>query len=124
MYEIWHFLAGLGLFLYGISRIERSLRRLGGRRFVHTLRRHTKNPVESIASGTILTALLQSSSLVSLMVLAFVGSQFIPMSNALGIIMGANLGTTFTGWVVAIFGFKLDTLKEITLISYSSMIYI
>ena len=108
MYEVWHFLAGLGLFLYGISRIERSLRRLGGRKFVHTLRRHTKNPLESIASGTILTALLQSSSLVSLMVLAFVGSQFIPMPNALGIIMGANLGTTFTGWIVAIFGFKLD----------------
>ncbi len=108
MYEVWHFLAGLGLFLYGISRIERSLRRLGGRRFVHTLRHHTKNPIESIASGTALTALLQSSSLVSLMVLAFVGSQFIPMPNALGIIMGANLGTTFTGWIVAIFGFKLD----------------
>lgn len=108
MYEIWHFLAGLGLFLYGISRIERALHRLGGRKFVHALRRHTKNPIESVASGTVLTALLQSSSLVSLMVLAFVGSQFIPMPNALGIIMGANLGTTFTGWIVAIFGFKLD----------------
>ena len=108
MYEVWHFLAGLGLFLYGISRIEHAMRDLGGRKFVQLLRKHTKNPIESIASGTVLTALLQSSSLVSLMVLAFVGSQFIPMQNALGIIMGANLGTTFTGWVVAIFGFKLD----------------
>lgn len=108
MYEVWHFLAGLGLFLYGISRIEHAIQDLGGRNFVQFLRKHTKNPVESIASGTILTALLQSSSLVSLMVLAFVGSQFIPMQNALGIIMGANLGTTFTGWIVAIFGFKLN----------------
>ena len=108
MFEVWHFLAGLGLFLYGISRIEHAMRDLGGRTFIQLLRKHTKNPAESIASGTILTALLQSSSLVSLMVLAFVGSQFIPMQNALGIIMGANLGTTFTGWIVAIFGFKLD----------------
>ncbi|MEJ2115641.1 MAG: Na/Pi symporter, partial [Gammaproteobacteria bacterium] len=107
-YEVWHFLAGLGLFLYGISRIENAMHDLGGRKFVQILHNHTKNPVESIISGTVLTALLQSSSLVSLMVLAFVGSQFIPMQNALGIIMGANLGTTFTGWVVAIFGFKLD----------------
>ena len=108
MYEVWHFLAGLGLFLYGISRIENAMHDLGGRKFVQALRRHTKSPFESVISGTVLTALLQSSSLVSLMVLAFVGSQFIPMQNALGIVMGANLGTTFTGWVVAIFGFKLD----------------
>ena len=108
MYEVWHFLAGLGLFLYGISRIEGAIHDLGGRKFVQVLREHTKNPIESVATGTALTALLQSSSLVSLMVLAFVGSQFIPMQNALGIIMGANLGTTFTGWIVTIFGFKLD----------------
>lgn len=108
MSEIWHFLAGLGLFLYGISRIENALHELGGRKFVQVLRSHTNNYLESILSGTALTALLQSSSLVSLMVLAFVGSQYIPMTNALGIIMGANLGTTFTGWIVAFFGFKLD----------------
>lgn len=108
MHELWHFFAGLGLFLYGISTLESALKNLGGKKFVEFLRSHTKNPVESIGSGTILTALLQSSSLVSLMVLAFVGSRYIPMSNALGIIMGANLGTTFTGWIVAIFGFKLD----------------
>jgi len=108
MYEVWHFLAGLGLFLFGISRIENAMHDLGGRKFAQILRKYTKNPIESIATGTILTALLQSSSLVSLMVLAFVGLQFIPMQNALGIIMGANLGTTFTGWIVAIFGFKVD----------------
>ena len=108
MYELWNFFAGLGLFLYGISRIENALRDLAGRNFVKFLRDHTKSPLESISSGTILTAILQSSSLVSLMVLAFVGSRYIPMQNALGIIMGANLGTTFTGWIVAIFGFKLD----------------
>lgn len=108
MYDFWHFLAGLGLFLYGIAEIEVALKKLGGQKFVKFLRNHTKSPLESIGSGTILTALLQSSSLVSLIVLAFVGSRYIPMPNALGMIMGANLGTTFTGWIVAIFGFKLD----------------
>jgi phosphate:Na+ symporter len=108
MYDFWHFLAGLGLFLYGIAEIEVALKNLGGQKFVKFLRNHTKSPSESIISGTLLTALLQSSSLVSLIVLAFVGSRYIPMPNALGMIMGANLGTTFTGWIVAIFGFKLD----------------
>jgi phosphate:Na+ symporter len=108
VYELWHFFAGLGLFLYGISRIEQALHDLGGRKFVKFLRGHTNTPLESIGSGAVLTAILQSSSLVSLMVLAFVGSRYIPMPNALGIIMGANLGTTFTGWIVAFFGFKLE----------------
>ncbi len=104
---IWQLTAGLGLFLLGMSLIEQSLEKLGGRQLRINLRRHTRNPLKAAIGGTIATAILQSSSVISLIVLAFVGARMIEMRNALGIIMGANLGTTFTGWIVAVFGFKV-----------------
>jgi len=105
---IWQLAAGLGLFLLGMSLIEQGLNKLGGRGLRIFLRAHTQNPLKAVAGGTIATAVLQSSSVISLIVLAFVGAQMIEMRNALGIIIGANLGTTFTGWIVAVFGFKLN----------------
>lgn len=72
------------------------------------LRKHTNHPLKSILGGTVATAILQSSSVVGLMTLAFVGAGILDMRNALGIILGSNLGTTFTGWVVATLGFKMN----------------
>jgi phosphate:Na+ symporter len=107
-FDIWLFLAGLGIFFFGLNSVERSLRNLAGRPFKKFLRRQTSNPLKGVLSGTIVTAILQSSSAVSLMVLAFVGAGIFSLKNALGIIFGSNLGTTFTGWIVASLGFKLD----------------
>ena len=106
--NIWQFLAGLGVFLLGMSLIEEALETLAGRTFKRFLRRHTKHPIKAIGSGILVTVILQSSSVVSLMVLAFVGAGVIELKNAIGVIIGSNLGTTFTGWVVAYFGFSLD----------------
>jgi len=106
--NIWQFLAGLGVFLLGMSLIEEALETLAGRTFKKFLRRHTQHPIKAIGSGILVTVILQSSSVVSLMVLAFVGAGVIELKNAIGVIIGANLGTTFTGWVVAYFGFSLD----------------
>ncbi|MGR8948433.1 MAG: Na/Pi cotransporter family protein [Gammaproteobacteria bacterium] len=103
----WQLSAGLGLFLLGMSFIEQSLNTLGGVKLQGFLQKHTKNPLKAVAGGTLATAVLQSSSVISLIVLAFVGAQMIQMRNALGVIIGANLGTTFTGWIVAFFGFKV-----------------
>ena len=88
--------------------IELALSELAGRSFKSFLRKYTSSPFKAIVGGTAVTAVLQSSSLVSLMVLAFVGTGIIELQNAVGIIIGSNLGTTFTGWVVAIFGFEVD----------------
>lgn len=88
--------------------IEEALKNLAGRTFKQFLRKNTRNPFQGILSGTLITALLQSSSVVTLMVLAFVGAEIITLRNALGVIFGSNLGTTFTGWVVASLGFKLE----------------
>lgn len=107
-FDIWKFLAGLGIFLFGMHLLEEALKQLTGRTFKQFLKRHTNNRFKAVLSGTLVTAVLQSSSVVSLMTLAFVGAGIISMHNALGIIFGSNLGTTFTGWIVATLGFKLD----------------
>jgi len=107
-FDIWEFLAGLGIFLLGMIMIERALSILAGRPFKKMLRKFTNRPVKAILSGTVVTAILQSSSVVSLMVLALVGSGIIELSNAIGVVLGSNLGTTFTGWIVAFFGFQID----------------
>lgn len=108
LFDAWKFVAGIGIFIYAMMLIEDALRNLAGRSFKIFLKKQTGNPLRAVAGGTIITALLQSSSLVSLMVLAFVGVGTISMKNAMAIILGSNLGTTLTGWIVAGLGFKLS----------------
>jgi phosphate:Na+ symporter len=106
--EVWKFLAGLGLFLYGMNLMEHVLKKVSGRSFKLFLRKYTQSLFKSIIGGTLITGLLQSSSVVSLLVLAFVGAGIITYRNALGVILGSNLGTTLTSWIVATVGFKLN----------------
>ncbi len=106
--DIWKLLAGLGLFLFGMFMLEEALKKLSGRAFKKFLRKQTGNPVKAVLAGIFTTAILQSSSLVSLMVLAFCGAGIIQLKNGIGIIIGSNLGTTLTGWIVASLGFKLN----------------
>ena len=112
--DIWQFIGGIGLFLFAMAQLETALKSFAGRSLRNFLRYHTNRPLKSVAVGTIATALVQSSSLVSLLVLAFVGASIMSLGSALGVIFGANLGTTLTGWVVATLGFKLD-LDSVTL---------
>ena len=107
-FDIWKFIAGLGIFLFGMRQLELALSELTGPSFKRFLRKHTKNKIKAVLSGTCVTAILQSSSVVSLIVLAFVGAGIMQLKHALGIIIGSNLGTTFTGWIVATLGFKLS----------------
>ena len=106
--DYWKFIAGLGLFLFGMIRIEEALKELAGKRFKLFLKKYTTNRFLAILNGVITTVVLQSSSLVLLMVIAFAGAGIITLSSSLGIILGANLGTTVTGWFVSFFGFKLN----------------
>jgi len=107
-FDIWKLLAGVAIFLIGIRFLEESLYQLSGRRFKLFLKRQTSNKLKAIGGGAIVTGVLQSSSVVSLMVLAFVGAGILTMQNALAVILGANLGTTLTGWIVALAGFNLN----------------
>ncbi len=106
--DIWLFLAGLGIFMFGMLLLEESIRNLAGRSFKKLISRYTRGRWRALATGTVTTAILQSSSAVSLMILAFVGAGIMPMSNAIGVIIGSNLGTTVTSWLVATVGFKIS----------------
>ena len=101
------------------------MRTLAGRSFRKILQRNTNGRFKSIISGTVITALLQSSSVVSLITLALVGAGLIQLSSAIGIIIGSNLGTTFTGWVVASLGFKVSIESfALPLLGIGSLMYI
>jgi phosphate:Na+ symporter len=107
-FDLWQPLAGLGLFLFAMGVIEQSLETVSGQAFRNFIRRNTDEPLKGVAAGTVATGVLQSSSLVGLMTLALVGAGVMRLRNALGIIFGANLGTTATGWMVATVAFTLD----------------
>ncbi len=106
--NIWQLFAGLSLFLYGMFHLEDALRQLEGRSFKLFLKKHTKNKLSAIINGTLVTGILQSSSIVNLMVLSFVGAGMLSMRNALGVVLGANIGGTVNSWLVALLGFKVD----------------
>ena len=105
---IFKLFAGIGLFLFAMYLLEDSLKNLSGRNFKRFLQRITQTRLGAVTGGAIVTGILQSSSMVSLMVLAFVGAGVFTMKNALAIILGANLGTTLTSWLVATLGFKMN----------------
>jgi phosphate:Na+ symporter len=107
-FEVWKFLAGLGLFLFGMHEMESVLKIITGRAFKLFLKNYTKNTFIAISIGAAFAGLVQSSSLVSFMVLAFVESGTMTFQNGLAIIFGANVGTTLTGWMIATIGFGFN----------------
>lgn len=100
-------LGGLGLFLFGMSTMTSGLRELAGDRLRHWLSRSTRTPFSGMVSGALTTAIVQSSSATTVAVVGFVGAGLLTFTQALGVIFGANIGTTITGWMVALIGFKL-----------------
>lgn len=104
--ELWIFLGGTALFIFAMNLVEESIRNIAGRSFKKLLHKLTSNKTKSLLGGTLVTALLQSSSVVLLMTLSFVGAGIIGLQNALAITLGSNLGTTLTGWIVNLVGFK------------------
>lgn len=106
-FQLIGLLAGIGIFLFGMFELEESLKKISGGAFRRLIRSFTSNWFRSVLTGIVSTAVLQSSSAVTLMVLAFAGAGLLGMENAIGIIMGSNLGTTLTSWIVALVGFKL-----------------
>lgn len=107
-FDFWLFLAGLGIFLFGMHHLEDGLKGLAGKSFKNLLKKFTNRSWKGILTGTFVTGILQSSSMVNLLILAFLGAGMINLKNALGVIFGANLGTTFTAWIVATLGFKVN----------------
>ncbi|MFN3274729.1 MAG: Na/Pi cotransporter family protein [Paracoccus sp. (in: a-proteobacteria)] len=101
------FLGGIGLFLFGMETMTGALRELGRDRMRQWLARLTTTPLRGVATGLAATAVVQSSTAVTVMTIGFVGAGILSFAQSLGILLGANIGTTVTGWIVVMLGFKL-----------------
>ncbi|MGC9333161.1 MAG: Na/Pi cotransporter family protein [Anaerolineae bacterium] len=103
-----YLLGGVGLFLVGMILMSDGLRSAAGSALQHILERSTGTTLRAFLSGLGLTALVQSSSATTLTSIGFVSAGLLSFSSALGVIVGANVGTTSTGWIVSLLGFKLN----------------
>ena len=106
--DVIQLLGGLGLFLLGMLVMTDGLRGLAGEQLNRRLARFTNGPVSGALAGAFTTALLQSSRATTVAAVGFVGAGLLTFVQALGVIFGANLGTTITGWLVALLGLKLQ----------------
>lgn len=100
-------LGGLGLFMLAVGIISDGLRLAAGKTLRHILGRWTRSPLHGLASGIAITGIVQSSSAVTVATIGFVNSGLMTLYQSLGVVFGANVGTTMTGWLVAMIGFKL-----------------
>jgi phosphate:Na+ symporter len=106
--DILSLLGALGLFLYGMKVMSDALMELAGDRMRNILSTTTSNRFFAVFTGFSITAIIQSSSATSLMVVSFVNANLLTLTEAIGVIMGANIGTTVTAWLISIFGFKVS----------------
>ncbi len=101
-------LGALGMFLYGMNLMSAGLQKAAGSKMRSFLTAMTSNPFKGVMSGLGITAVIQSSSATTVMTVGFVNAGLLTLSQAVGVIMGANIGTTITAWMVSLLGFKAD----------------
>lgn len=106
--EILTLIGSLGIFLFGMKMMSEALQKVAGNRLRTILAAMTSNRFVGIITGFLITAIIQSSSATTVMVVSFVNAGLLSLSQAFGVIMGANVGTTITAWIVALLGFKVD----------------
>ncbi|MBU2515036.1 Na/Pi cotransporter family protein [bacterium] len=106
--HIFEVVGGLGIFFYGMKLLSESIQRLAGTRLRKTLNMMTQNRVVGVLTGFFVTGIIQSSSATTVMVISFVNAGLITLTESIGVIMGANLGTTVTIWIVSLLGFKFN----------------
>ncbi|MCM1336315.1 MAG: Na/Pi cotransporter family protein [Candidatus Amulumruptor caecigallinarius] len=101
-------LGSVGLFLYGMKVMSEGLQKAAGDRLRNILSAMTRNRFTGLLTGCLITALIQSSSASTVMVVSFVNAGLMSLAQSMAVIMGANVGTTFTAWIIALLGFKVD----------------
>lgn len=99
-------LGGLAVFMFGMHTLSASLEKFAGGRLENWLEKMTSNPIKGVALGAGVTALIQSSAATTVMMVGFVNSGIMKLSQAIGVIMGANIGTTATAWILSLSGVK------------------
>jgi len=117
LFQILQVLGSLGLFLYGMTLMSESLQKVAGDKMRSILAAMTSNSFKRVLTGLFITAIIQSSSATTVMVVSFVNAGLLSLTQSVGVIMGANIGTTVTAWIISLLGFKADiTVLSIPLI--------
>ena len=101
-------LGAVGLFLYGMKVMSEGLQKVAGNRLRAILSAMTRNRATGVLTGMVITALIQSSSASTVMIVSFVNAGLMSLEQSMAVILGANMGSTFTSWIVSFFGFKVD----------------
>lgn len=107
-FDLLRLLGSLALFLYGMKTMSEGLQKFAGDRLRKILTAMTTNRVTGMLTGVLITALIQSSSATTVMVVSFVNAGLLTLTQSIGVIMGANIGTTVTAWIISTLGFKID----------------
>ena len=108
LFSILTLIGGLALFLYGMNAMGDGLAKVSGGKLEKILENLTSNPIKAVLLGAGVTAVIQSSSATTVMVVGFVNSGIMKLSQAVGVIMGANIGTTITSWILSLTGIQSD----------------
>jgi phosphate:Na+ symporter len=111
-------LGGLAIFLFGIKTMSEGLQKVAGPKMRSILSKMTRNRFAGVLTGFGVTCGVQSSSATTVMLVSFVSAGLITLTESIGVVMGANIGTTFTGWLVALIGFKF----KITSLAFPAII--
>ena len=106
--QVFTLLGALGMFLYGMNLMSSGLQKAAGDKLRGFLSAMTSNPLKGVMTGLGITTIIQSSSATTVMVVSFVNAGLLTLTQAIGVIMGANIGTTVTAWMVSWLGFKAD----------------
>ena len=105
--ELLTLIGALGFFIYGMKVMSDGIQKVAGSKMRSILSKMTSNRFLGITTGFILTALLQSSSATTVMIVSFVNAGLLTLVESIGVIMGANIGTTITAWLISLLGFKV-----------------
>ncbi len=116
IFSIFTLCGGLAFFLYGISTMSDGLEKIAGGKLEQILKKMTSNPFKSFALGAGVTALIQSSSAVTVMLVGLVNSGIMDLSQTVSVIIGANLGTTITAWILSLTGIQGNTVLILKLL--------
>ena len=114
-FDFLKLIGSLGLFLYGMKIMSEGLQKMAGEQLRGILTAMTRNRFMGVLTGILITALIQSSSAASVMVVSFVNAGLLTLAQSIGVIMGANIGTTVTAWMISLFGFGKFSISIISI---------
>ena len=114
-FDFLKLVGSLGLFLYGMKIMSEGLQKMAGEKLRSILTIMTRNRVMGVLTGVLITALIQSSSATTVMVVSFVNAGLLTLAQSIGVIMGANIGTTVTAWMISLFGFGKFSISIVSI---------